>query len=75
MLGGDDRAWLAIRYPEAECILRKELTEGTGTYEGGILDLKWLSNSEILVERAISDRRRDIVYNTGTHSWEDLDQP
>jgi hypothetical protein len=72
MLGGDDRAWLAIQFPGAEYILRKELTEGSGSYEGGVFGLRWLSDTDVLVERAVADQWRDIVYNTEKHSWREV---
>ncbi len=68
-IGSGYRCFLAIRYPGSECILRRELTKGFGNYEGGVLGIKWISDHEILVERAIADQRKDIVYDTKSHEW------
>lgn len=69
LIGAEQRAYLGIRYPGSELILRRELTESFGEYEGGVLELKWISNHEILVKRAIADQRKDIVFDVTSHKW------
>ncbi len=69
LLGAGHRAYLAIVKNNTTMIINRDLTEGMGTYEGGIMNIEWLNNEEILIERYISDRQDNIVYNCDKIEW------
>ncbi len=69
LLGAGHRAYLAIVKNNTTLILDRDLTEGMGTYEGGIMNIAWLNNNEILIERYISDRQDNIIFNYKTIEW------
>lgn len=72
LLGTKNRFYLAFQHDSTIYIVDRDLSEGKGTYEGGIIGLQWLNTHEVKVERFISDRRNDIVFNRLTHQWTNL---
>ena len=52
-----------------------ELSEGFGTYEGGITEIQWINDNEVLIKRVISDRPKDIKYNLKLNEWAFINTP
>lgn len=74
ILGTGERNYLGLERKGVIYIIARDLTEGFGTYEGGVLGIKWLNNDQILVERIISDRRDDIIFDLVKNEWKTLKQ-
>lgn len=70
-LGSDVRFHLALKFQTETCVLSRELTGGMGTYEGGMLDLKWLDNRQIVIHRAVADQASYLVFDIVTMKWRD----
>lgn len=68
-LGSDYKFILGFSNSKTKWYIDFDLSEGFGTYEGGITDIKWLNNNEILIKRIISDRPKDIKYNLQLNKW------
>ena len=49
-----------------------ELMRGQGEYEGGIMDMAWLSNHEVLIDRWLYDRRQPLIYDVTTVTFTDV---
>ncbi len=71
MLGIDVQFFLSIEQNGTTAIITRELSEGFGTYEGGVSGVRWLDAHRVLVERAISDRPANLVYELNSGSWEE----
>ena len=71
VLGSNVRFHLALKYQNETCILSRDLSENTGTYEGGILDMKWLDNKRVLVHRTVADLTSYLVLDIQTLTWKD----
>lgn len=69
MLGCDDRFILGFTNPKAKWYIDFELSEGFGTYEGGIIGIEWLNANEVVIKRRISDSPKDIKYNLNLNEW------
>ena len=39
----------------------RDLLEGCGGYESGIVQLKWLSDDKLFIERALDDRPQSLI--------------
>ena len=74
ILGTGERNYLGLERKGIIYIIARDLTEGFGTYEGGVLGIKWLNNDQILVERIISDHRDDIIFDLVENDWKTLKQ-
>ena len=70
MLGSNTRYYLLIEYPNSKHLVVRELSEGFGSYEGGIVGLEWLDSKRILINRYVSDRKADIVYDISKNKWQ-----
>lgn len=68
-LGSDKRYYLGLQRNNATYIIDRELTEGFGDDKGGVPNIKWLNDQEVLVERTIGGQRKDIVFDLSTHEW------
>jgi hypothetical protein len=68
-LGSDDRFSLGFTNKKSKWFIDFELSEGFGTYEGGITGIEWLNNSEVLIKRRVSDSQKDIKYNIRNNEW------
>jgi hypothetical protein len=44
-------------------IVNYDLLEGQGGYESSIVNIKWLSNNELFIERYLNDRKQNLIYN------------
>jgi len=40
----------------------RDLLDGRGGYESGIVQLKWLSSDKLFLERALDDRPQGLIY-------------
>lgn len=74
-LGAGQRYYLGFRKKGVTYIISRDLTEGGGIYEGGVYDLRWLNDDQILLERIISDRREDIIFDLAEEEWKAVDKP
>ena len=61
VLGSNKRFYLALQYPDSRHLILRDLSEGFGSYEGGVLGLKWLNSSLVYIERMVSDQQADII--------------
>ena len=68
-LGSDDRFSLGFTNKKSKWYIDFELSEGFGTYEGGITGIEWLNDSEVLIKRRVSDSQKDIKYNIRNNEW------
>jgi hypothetical protein len=71
LLGGDRRFYLGLRRGHVTCILNRELSDGRGTYEGGIGTIKWEDENTVLLERWVNDREANLAFNTADWKWTD----
>jgi hypothetical protein len=71
-LGSNKRFYLTLQYQNSRHLILRDLSEGFGSYEGGVLGLKWLDSSLIYIERIISDHQADIIYDLSTNAWQDV---
>jgi len=69
ILGSEHRYILGFTKLKSKWYIDYELSEGLGTYEGGILDIQWLNEKEVLIKRVISDNRKDIKYSLASQTW------
>ena len=69
ILGSEYRYILGFSKSKSKWYIDYELSEGFGTYEGGILGIRWLNNNEVLIKRTIADSRKDIKYNLLLNTW------
>jgi hypothetical protein len=69
LLGSEDRFILGFSKSNVKWYIDFELSEGFGTYEGGILEIRWINNNEVLIKRTINDSRKDIKYNLADNKW------
>ena len=74
-LGAGQRYYLGLRKKGVTYIISRDLTEGGGIYEGGVYDLRWLNDDQILLERIISDRREDIIFDLAEEQWKAVGKP
>lgn len=68
-LGSDSRFILGFTNKKAKWYVDFELSEGLGTYEGGVMGIEWLNENEVLIRRRISDSQKDIKFNLELHEW------
>ena len=69
LLNGDE-FYLGIRRDSVEIIITRELSDGFGTYEAGIMGLEWLNENRIRIARIISDQPDTLIYNVNNMRWE-----
>jgi hypothetical protein len=74
LLGSSSRFVLGFKKGETKWFLEKEISEGRGTYEGGITGLKWLNNHEVLINRILDDQPNNLIYNLRDHAWRTSDE-
>lgn len=68
-LGSDSRYYLGIKKNDITYIISRDLTEGFGTYEGGVFNIRWLNNQQIFIERIISDHQKNIILDIHENRW------
>lgn len=71
MLGAGVQFYLSIERNGSTIVITRDLSEGFGTYEGGIEELLWLDPDRILVKRVVSDRPADIIFELSSGRWEE----
>lgn len=71
MLGAGVQFYLSIERNGSTMIVTRDLSEGFGTYEGGIEELLWLGPNQILVKRVVADRSANIVFELSSGRWEE----
>ena len=49
-------------------ILNFDLLQNQGGYESAIVDIKWLSDSTLFIERYLYDRKQNMIYNLNSVS-------
>ena len=72
-LGSNERYYLTLQYPNVRNLIVRDLSEGFGSYEGGVLGLKWLDSNRVYIERVVGDQRADLVYNLSKNEWQDAE--
>ena len=70
-LGSNERYYLSIKYPNSQYLVLRDLSEGFGSYEGGMMGLKWLDSEHILIERIVGDQKADLVFDIENQSWKE----
>ena len=68
-LGSDSRNYLGIKKNDITYIISRDLTEGFGTYEGGVFNIKWLNDQQIFIERIIGDQQKNIILDIRENRW------
>ena len=71
-LGSSARYYLALQYPEIKHLILYDLSEGSGSYEGGVLDIKWINSNRVLIERIVNDRQANIVFDVSQNRFEEV---
>jgi hypothetical protein len=71
-LGSNERFYLTLLYSNAGHLILRDLSEGSGSYEGGVLGLKWLDSNRVYIERIVSDQQADLIYDLSEHTWQDV---
>ncbi len=69
LLGSDLRNYLGLKRNGVTYIIARDLTEGSGTYEGGVFGINWLNNHQIFIERIIGDQQNDIIFDINQENW------
>ena len=69
ILGAGRRVYLGIKIEEITYIIDRDLTEGFGTYEGGVGEIHWLNDHQVFVERIIADQPQDLIFDVYAHVW------
>ena len=69
-----DRWILGLSNESTDWFISRELGEGKGTYEGGVFDIKWISNDQILIDRRIDDQEADLIFNVVTHTFQKAEE-
>jgi hypothetical protein len=72
LLGSNYRFYLMLKYPNARHLILRDLSEGFGSYEGGVLDLKWVDSNRVYIERIVGDQRADLIYDLSINTWKDV---
>jgi hypothetical protein len=67
--------YLAVKKKDSEMfVLKYDIQKGQGDYEGDILGLYWINNTDILIDRIIYDQRTPIVFSLETWNWKEISQ-
>lgn len=72
LLGSEQKFYLAFRRNNVTSIIDYDLSEGRGTYEGSIVDVKWLNKNEILIKRFVADQQADVIFNQSENQWKSV---
>jgi len=68
-LGSGRRFYLAVRRGGTTCVVTRELSDGFGTYEGGVAGLRWRDDRTVVLGRTVADRRADLAFDTDAWQW------
>ena len=72
-LGSNERYYLTLQYPTVRNLIVRDLSEGFGSYEGGVLGLKWLDSNRVYIERVVGDQLADLIYNLSKNEWQNAE--
>ena len=53
-------------------LIEKDLLNGTGGYESGIVKLFWIDNNRIFIERYLDDRKQNLIFNLKEVKFENI---
>ena len=70
-LGSNERYYLSIKYPNSRYLVLRDLSEGYGSYEGGVMGLRWLDAEQLLIERFVGDQKADLIFDLKNHLWKE----
>lgn len=73
-LGSHSRNYLGLKRNNITYIISRDLTEGSGSYEGGVLGIRWIDDHQILIERVIGDQQKDIIFDINQENWLDYNK-
>ena len=72
LLGSNQRFYLSLKYRNSRHLILRDLSEGSGAYEGGVIGLRWLDNNRLYIERIVGDQRSDLIYDILSKNWQDV---
>ena len=72
LLGSNQRFYLSLRYRTAQHLILRDLSEGSGAYEGGVVGLRWLDANRLYIARIVADQRADLIYDISSKTWLDV---
>ena len=72
LLGSNQRFYLSLQYRNSQHLILRDLSEGSGTYEGGVVGLRWLDPNRLYIERIVADQRADLIYDISSKTWLDV---
>ena len=72
LLGSNQRFYLLLQYRNSQHLILRDLSEGSGTYEGGVVGLRWLDHNRLYIERIVADQRSDLIYDILSKNWQDV---
>ncbi len=73
VLGSDTRFYLCINYPDSKHLILRDLSEGFGSYEGGVIGLDWKDSKKLHIQRYVGDQRSDIIYDVTNKKWHPIE--
>ena len=71
LLGAGNRFYLGFKINDITCIIDRDLSEGMGSYEGGISDIIWLNKTELLIQRSVADKQSDLIFDLKEFQWKE----
>lgn len=72
LLGSNQRFYLSLKYRRSQHLILRDLSEGFGTYEGGVVGIRWLDPDRLYIERIVADKQTDLIYNISSNTWQDV---
>jgi hypothetical protein len=71
VLGAGYRFYLGFRQNNITYIIDRDLSEGMGSYEGGISDIIWLNKTQLLIQTSVADRQSDLIFDLKEFQWKE----
>ncbi len=72
-LGSNITCYLKLEYPKSTLLISRDLTDGSGCYEGEIESVKWLDQDRILIERYVNNIKSNLIYDTRQMGWTEVE--
>ncbi len=72
-LGSNITCYLKLEYPKSTLLITRDLTDGTGYYEGGIEAVNWLDQDRVLIKRYINGIKLNLIYDTRQMGWTEVE--
>ncbi|MBK6776899.1 MAG: hypothetical protein IPG74_14025 [Flavobacteriales bacterium] len=69
LLGANDRWSLGFVRGETKWHIERELGEGHGTYEGGVLDIEWVDGHRVKVIRRLDDQDANLLFDLRSNEF------